>query len=142
MLRFIFLFRGWAMRGRYAGPTGSLSNSRFGAFNSRLGPNKFPFSPLRGFAGKGLIWLAVFVTKPALIANNRKNSQLHGKNRELARLQKHLGRVAEENLADGFIVGVARLDLLRQCVDVAEPALERAAGEDRIDPGRLVGPVG
>ena len=59
-----------------------------------------------------------------------------------ATLEEHLGRVAEEDLADGFVMGVARLDLLRQGVDVAEAALEGAAGEDRVDAGGLVGAVG
>ena len=45
-------------------------------------------------------------------------------------------------MADGFIMRVARLDLLRQVVDVAEAALEGVAGEDRVDAGGLVGPVG
>jgi hypothetical protein len=57
-------------------------------------------------------------------------------------LEEHLGRLAEEDLADGFVMGVARLDLLGQCVDVAEAPLERAAGEDRVDAGGFVGPVG
>ncbi len=35
-------------------------SSRFGVFNSRLGPNKFPFSRLRELDGNGLICLAVF----------------------------------------------------------------------------------
>ena len=39
-------------------------------------------------------------------------------------------------------MGVARLNLLRDGMDVAKAPLERAAGEDRIDPGSLVGPVG
>jgi hypothetical protein len=39
-------------------------------------------------------------------------------------------------------MGVAGLDLLREGVDVAEAALEGAAGEDRVDAGGLVGPVG
>src|SRR6202008_1459056 len=47
-------------------------NSRFGVFNSRLGPNKFPFSPLRELADKDLICLAVFGAKTALTWNNRK----------------------------------------------------------------------
>jgi hypothetical protein len=59
-------------------------NSRFGVFNSRLGPNKFPFSLLRELAGKGLIGLAVFAAKKALMWNNRKNSRFHGNNREFA----------------------------------------------------------
>jgi hypothetical protein len=45
-------------------------------------------------------------------------------------------------LADGFVVGVVGLDLLGDGVDVAEAALEGAAGEDRVDAGGLVGPVG
>src|SRR4051794_13537506 len=57
-------------------------------------------------------------------------------------LKKHLGWVAEKDLADGFVMGVAGLDLLRHCVDVAEAALEGAAGEDRVDAGGLVGAVG
>jgi hypothetical protein len=42
-------------------------NSRFGEFNSRLGPNKFPFGRLRGFADKGLIWLIIFAAQTAKI---------------------------------------------------------------------------
>jgi hypothetical protein len=57
-------------------------NSRFGAFNSRLGPNKFPFGRQRELAGKRLIRLAVFGAETALFASNEKNSRLHGKNRE------------------------------------------------------------
>src|SRR6267378_3120071 len=34
-------------------------DSRFGLFNSRLGPHKFPFSRQRELAGKGLIYLVV-----------------------------------------------------------------------------------
>src|SRR2546423_9576376 len=60
----------------------------------------------------------------------------------LKRLQEHLWRVAEEDLAAGFVMGVAGLDLLRQCVDIAEAALEGAAGEDRVDAGGFVSPVG
>ena len=57
-------------------------------------------------------------------------------------LQKHLGWVAEEDLADGFVMGVARLDLLGEGVDIAEAALERAAGEDRVDTGGITGVEG
>jgi hypothetical protein len=42
-------------------------NSRFGEFNSRLGPNKFLFIQLRGFSSKALIWLTVFADKTAKI---------------------------------------------------------------------------
>ena len=45
-------------------------------------------------------------------------------------------------MADGFVMGIERLDLLREGVDVAEAALEGTAGEDRIDAGGLVGAVG
>src|ERR1700730_15816121 len=58
------------------------SNSRFGGFNSRLGPNKFPFSRLRELARKGLTYLTVFGAKTAVFGDNRKNSRFHGKNRE------------------------------------------------------------
>jgi len=57
-------------------------------------------------------------------------------------LEKHLGRVAEQHLADRLVVGIARLDLLREGVDVAEAALEGAPGEDCVNPCRLVGVVG
>jgi hypothetical protein len=57
-------------------------------------------------------------------------------------LQKDLRRVPEEDLTDGFVMGVARLDLLRNGVDVAEAGLERVAGEDRVNAGGLVGGVG
>ena len=53
-------------------------NSRFGVFNSRLGSNKFPFSPLRELAGKDLIRLAIFGAETALMWNNRKNSRFDG----------------------------------------------------------------
>jgi hypothetical protein len=52
------------------------------------------------------------------------------------------GGVAEEDLADGFVMGVAGLDLLQEGVDVAEAALGGAAGKDRVDAGGLVGRVG
>src|SRR5215831_817129 len=56
--------------------------SRLGAFNSRLGVQKFPFKALRDFACNYLIRLAVFGAKTALPRQNRKNSRFHGKNRE------------------------------------------------------------
>ena len=58
------------------------SNSRFGGFNSRLGPNKFPFSRLRELARKGLTYLTVFGAETALFEDNRENSRFQGKNRE------------------------------------------------------------
>src|SRR5262245_7264345 len=61
------------------------SSSRFGAFNSRLAPNKFPFSRLRELVGNGLIWLAVFDARTTLFGLNRKNSRFHGNNRECCR---------------------------------------------------------
>jgi hypothetical protein len=56
--------------------------------------------------------------------------------------KNNLWRVAEEDLAYGFVMGVPGLDLLGEGVDVAEAALEGAAGEDRVDAGGLAGPVG
>ncbi len=57
-------------------------HSRFGVFNSRLGADKFPFGRLRELVGKGLICLVVFGAETALMENNRKNSRVHGNNRE------------------------------------------------------------
>src|SRR3954454_1158922 len=52
-------------------------------------------------------------------------------------------RVAvQHNLADRLEMRLARLDLLRQGVDVAEAPLERRAEEDRRGAGRLVDRVG
>src|SRR5215469_428197 len=70
-------------------------NSWFGGFNSRLGPNKFPFSSLRELAGKQLIWLAVCRAGTALFGSNRKNSQFYGNNWEVRftsarRLDQHV----------------------------------------------------
>ena len=45
-------------------------------------------------------------------------------------------------MADGFIMRVERLDLLRQVVYVEEAALDGVAGGDRVDDGGLVGPGG
>src|SRR5262245_59377419 len=56
-------------------------------------------------------------------------------------LKKYLGRHAEQDLPDLFEVGATRLDLLRERVHVAKAALERAAREDRVDAGCLVGEV-
>src|SRR5882724_5247920 len=53
--------------------------------------------------------------------------------------KKHLGRHAEQDLPDLFEMSAACLDLLRERVHVAEAALERAAWEDRVDAGSLVG---
>jgi hypothetical protein len=59
------------------------NNSRFGASNSRLRENKFPFSRRRELARKRLSWLVVFGVETVLSANNRENSLFHGNNREL-----------------------------------------------------------
>jgi hypothetical protein len=55
--------------------------------------------------------------------------------------EKHLGRIAEQHLADSLIMRVARLDLLGEGADVAEAALERAPRKDRVDAGGLVSVV-
>src|SRR5262249_45819333 len=60
-------------------------NSRFGVFNSRLGGRKFPLPALRELAGKGLIHLAVFAAKTAVIGQNGENSRFDGNNREFGR---------------------------------------------------------
>src|SRR5258705_11935871 len=64
-------------------------NSRFGVFNSRLGRRKFPFPLLRELARKGLIRLALFGTRTALLGNNRENSRFHGNNREFCRHRRN-----------------------------------------------------
>src|SRR4051812_680287 len=53
-----------------------------------------------------------------------------------------LGVAVQHDLTDRLEVRLARLDLLRQRVDVAEAALERRAEEDRRGAGRLVDRVG
>src|SRR5260221_7139142 len=50
-------------------------------------------------------------------------------------------REAEEELADGFEMRGAALELLRHRVNVAEAALERVAGKDRGGAGRVIGGV-
>src|SRR6266567_6313996 len=57
-------------------------NSRFGAFNSRLGGREFPFRRSREFARKGLIWLSVCPAEWRLRVANRKSSRFNGNNRE------------------------------------------------------------
>ena len=54
-----------------------------------------------------------------------------------AALKKHLRRLAEQHLADGFVMGVAGLDLLREGVDIAEVALEGVPGKIASTPAAL-----
>ena len=61
---------------------------------------------------------------------------------ETSLLEEYFGRVAEQHLADGLIMRVARLDLLGEGVDIAKPTLERAPRKDRVDPRGLVSVVG
>src|SRR3982074_3979144 len=63
----------------------------------------------------------------------------------VARPQLHeraVGIAVQHHAADGLEMRLARLDLLRQRMDVAEAALERRAEEDRPSAGGLVEPVG
>ena len=60
----------------------NFCNARFGGFNSRLGPQEFPFNLLRELAHMALIGLVVAVPKAALSRRNRKNSRLYGNYRE------------------------------------------------------------
>jgi hypothetical protein len=60
-------------------------NSRFGAFNSRLGGRKFPFSRQRELVDKGLIYFTLLGTETALFAYDRENSRFYGNNWELAK---------------------------------------------------------
>ena len=52
-------------------------------------------------------------------------------------LEKHLGWVRQEDSADGLVMHVARLDLLRYGAELAETALERTARKDRVDTAAL-----
>jgi hypothetical protein len=63
---------------------GNPCNSRFGGINSRLASHKFPTSPLREFNGKRLICPIIFVVEWCWRRQNRRNSRLHGNNREIA----------------------------------------------------------
>jgi len=83
MCLLLALFLCSAIVERCGGPSHFSRNSRLGEFNSRLGPNKFPGRRLRELAHKGLIYLAVSGAETALCGNNRKNSRLDGKNREI-----------------------------------------------------------
>jgi hypothetical protein len=58
-------------------------NSRFGAFNSRLRGNEFPFSRRRELPGKGLICFTLVGAETALFAADRENSRFYGNNREV-----------------------------------------------------------
>ena len=70
---------------------------------------------------------------PSPAALRAATSPAHGRG---ARLQEDPWRLdAEHDLAYRFEMCGARLDLLRQSVDVAEAPLERGAEEDRIHPG-------
>jgi len=57
-------------------------NSRFGGFNSRLFLRNSRFGLLREFAGNGLICLAIFFDEWQFSGPDRRNSRLHGNNRE------------------------------------------------------------
>src|SRR5262249_59814611 len=52
---------------------------------------------------------------------------------------RHVGFEAEEVLADGLEVSLAALELLGHRMQIAQPALERTALEDRRRPRRVIG---
>src|SRR6516165_1447503 len=139
---YLFLILLWCMTvvGRFGGPNPISRNSRFGGFNSRLGLRKFPVRMTTGIWSQGIDFARGFCGQMA--REGAKSTKFPAQREKPGKLQEHLGRVAEEDLADGLVMGVAGLDLLRDGVDVAVAALEGAAGEDRIDAGGFVGPVG
>jgi len=51
----------------------NFCNARFGGFNSRLGPQEFPFNLLRELAHMALIGLVVAVRKRHLVGTIEKN---------------------------------------------------------------------
>jgi hypothetical protein len=67
-------------------------NSRFGAFNSRLGANKFPFNRRRELAGNGLIYFPFRGAKTVLFARIEKISRFYGNNGNFATRQNGRGR--------------------------------------------------
>src|SRR5260370_3311397 len=56
-------------------------------------------------------------------------------------LRRRLGTVAEDRLADIFVMGVAGLDLLRDRVHVAKAAFELVGAEYGGGAGHVVGPL-
>src|SRR5215469_14338193 len=126
--------------GRFGGPNPISRNSRFGGFNSRLGLRKFPIRATAGIWSQSLEIPRFSWGQTA--AKEAKSQNRPYRREKTGNLQEHLRRGAEKHLPDGLVMGVARLDLLRDGVDVAEAALERAAGKDRVDPSSLVSPVG
>jgi hypothetical protein len=104
-------------------------NSRLGEFDSRLGPNKFPFGRLRELALKGLIYLAVPGAKTALFGNNRKNSRLNGKNREFAP-------------AGYSLSGTPASSSSSQTLAVASEGARQSPRGDSEPPEEILGPLG
>jgi hypothetical protein len=82
MVRFLVHFWCWAVL--HAVLAAGSRNSRFGRFNSRLGANKFPFMLRRELPSNPLIWHANLGPWSGVNRENRKNSRLHGNNREFA----------------------------------------------------------
>jgi len=60
-------------------------NSRFGAFNSRLEANKFPFGAPRELTPKGLFYFSFLDAETVHFANDRENSRFYGNKRECRR---------------------------------------------------------
>ena len=110
-----------AVMGRFGGPSPISRNSQFGEVNSRLGLRKFPIRWTTGIWSQGLDLARHFCSQTA--AEGGKSKKFPAQREKPGNLQEHLGRVAEEDLADGLVMGVARLDLLRDGMDVAEAAL-------------------
>jgi hypothetical protein len=73
-------------------------NSRFGAINSRLRGNKFPFGRRRELVGNGLIYFILFGAETVLFANVRENSRYDGKNQEFR--PREMGAAATGSGAD------------------------------------------
>jgi hypothetical protein len=68
-----------------------IYNYQFGAFNSRLGADKFPSSQQREPAGKRLISFVVFGCRSHSSRGQQKSSRFEGKNRELLPVVRRRG---------------------------------------------------
>src|SRR5215472_19023637 len=78
--------------------------------NSRLGRQKFPFSPLRELVRKGLIWFAVLSAETVLSGQNRKDSRFYGNSRECLQHEARGIRLAAEPRGGHAFVPTRRLE--------------------------------
>src|SRR5471030_513352 len=88
-----------------------------------------------------IFMLAFLSLTPTLPANRPARQPMNVSPRTSAH-ESAVGVAVEHHPSDVLEMRLARLDLLRQRMDVAEASLERRAEEDCRSAGRLVGAVG